>query len=107
MCCVEGRIRHTSELGSSAPHVQQHIDWHNSRVSALMQNTVESGNTNTNTNTNTNASDGKTSHEINLQYSKLSRDVIIYPKQLQFLKNIKLKSQFDFETRCNLLLNTY
>ena len=78
MYCVEGRIRHTSELGSSAPHV--HIDWHNSRVSALMQNIVESGNTN--------ASDGKTSHEISTQYSKLSRDVRIYPNQLKFLKKL-------------------
>ena len=78
MCCVEGRIRHTSELGSSAPHVQQHIDWHSTRVNALMQNIVESGNTN--------ASDGKTSHDISTQYSELSRDVRIYPNQLQFLK---------------------
>ena len=68
-------------------------------MSALMQNIVESGNTN--------ASDGKTSHEISAQYSKHSRDARIYPNQLQFLKNINLKSEFDFETRCNLLFNTH
>jgi len=82
MCCVEGRIRHTSELGSSAPHVQQHINWHNTRVSALMQDIVDFGNTN--------ASDGNTSHEISTQCSKLSRDVRIYPIQLQFLKTRNL-----------------
>jgi hypothetical protein len=73
MCCVEGRIRHTSELSLPTPQVH-HTDWHNTKVSALMQNIVESGNTN--------ACDGKTSHGISTQESKLSRDVRIYPSQL-------------------------
>ena len=62
-----------------------------------MQNIVDSGNTN--------ASDGNTSHELSMQYSKLSRDVRFYPNQLQFLKNISLNFEFEFETRHNQLFN--